>query len=93
MFQHKLISTCKTFEATWDILQSTFEGDNTVKHSKLQKLTYDFENLKMNEHETISGFNSRILAMVNDFFALEKPISEEEICRKFLRYAHPRYHP
>ena len=38
-------------------------------------------------------FNSRILAMVNDFFALEKPISEEEICRKILRSIHPRYHP
>ena len=47
----------------------------------------------MHEHETISEFNYRILTMVNDFFALGKPISEEEICRKNLRSAHPRYHP
>ena len=46
----------------------------------------------MHEHETISEFNSRILAMVNDFFTLGKPISEEEICRKILRSANPRYH-
>ena len=31
--------------------------------------------------------------MVNDFFALGKPISKEEICRKILRFVHPRYHP
>ena len=31
--------------------------------------------------------------MVNDIFALGKPISEEEICRKILKSAHPRYHP
>ena len=47
----------------------------------------------MYEHETISKFNSRILVMLNDLFALGKPISEEEICRKILRSAYPRYHP
>ena len=31
--------------------------------------------------------------MVNDFFALGKPISEEEIYRKILKSAHPSYHP
>ena len=76
VFQHELIFTCKTSKVAWDILQSTFEGDNIVKRSKLYKLTSDFENLKMHEHETISEFNSRSLAMVNDFFALGKPISE-----------------
>ena len=30
--------------------------------------------------------------MINDFFALGKPISEEDFCRKILRSAHPRYH-
>ena len=78
MFQHQLISTCKTFKVAW----GTFEDDNTVKHSKLQKLTYDFENLKMHEYESIYEFNSRIIPMVNDFFAFQKPISEEEICTK-----------
>ena len=93
MFQHQLISTCKTINIAWDILQSTFEADNTVKHSKLHKLTSDFEILKMHEHETISEFNSRILPMVNDFFAIGKIISEEEIYRKILTSTYPRYHP
>ena len=46
----------------------------------------------MHEHQTISKFNSRILTMVNDYLTFGKPISEEEICRKILRSAHPRYH-
>ena len=54
VFQHQLISACKTSKAAWNILQSTFEGDNTVKRSKLKKFTSNFENLKMHEHETIS---------------------------------------
>ena len=47
----------------------------------------------MHKHETISEFNSRILAMVNDFFAFGKLIFEEQICRKILRFVHPRYQP
>lgn len=54
MFQYQLISTCKTSKAAWNILQSTLNDDNTIKHSKLQKLTFNFENLKMQEYENIS---------------------------------------
>ena len=32
-------------------------------------------------------------SMVNDFFAIGKPIFEEEIYRKILRSVNPRYHP
>ena len=47
----------------------------------------------MHEHETIYELNSRILSMVNDFFALGKLVSEEEICRRILKSAHLGYHP
>ena len=51
VLQHQLVSRCKTSKATWDILQNTFEGNNTVKLSKLQKLTSNFESLKMHEYD------------------------------------------
>ena len=47
----------------------------------------------MHEHETIFEFNSRILPIGNYFYALGKPISEEEICRKILKFVHLRYYP
>ena len=53
VFQHQLVSTCKISKAAWDILQNTFEGDNLVKHSKLHKFTFDFENLNTHENESI----------------------------------------
>ena len=47
----------------------------------------------MSEHETISEFNSKILAMANHFFTFGKPISKEEIYNKILSSVHHRYHP
>ena len=36
----------------------------------------------MHEHETISEFNSRILSMVNDFFALGKLVLRKKFVEK-----------
>ena len=83
VFQYQLISTCKTSKTAWDILHSTFEDDNTVKRSKLQKLTFDFENLKMHEHKTIYEFNCRILAWLIIFLLLENLFLRKKFVEKF----------
>ena len=82
VFQHQLISTCKTSKAAWDILQSTFEGDNTVKRSKLQKLTSNFENLKMHDHETISEFYLESLLWLMTFLLLENLFLKKKFVEK-----------
>ena len=53
-----------------------------VKRSKLQKLTSDFENMKMHEHETIYEFISRILTMVNDFLLLDNLFLRKKFAKK-----------
>jgi ribosome-associated translation inhibitor RaiA len=53
--------------------------------SKLQLLTTKFENLKMDEYETILEFNARLRDIENTYFALGEKTSEEKPARKILR--------
>ena len=45
--QFKLLSTCESAKVAWDVLQTSYEGENTVRLSILQILTTKFENLRM----------------------------------------------
>ncbi|EXB99124.1 G-type lectin S-receptor-like serine/threonine-protein kinase [Morus notabilis] len=63
--QFKLISTCEIAKDAWETLQMTHEGTATMRLSKLQILTTRFENLRMQEDEIISEFNSRLCDIAN----------------------------
>jgi hypothetical protein len=52
--------------------------------SKLQILTTKFENLKMDEDETILEFNARLHDIANTSFYLGEKMSEEKLARKIL---------
>ena len=43
----KKISSKETAKEAWTILQTTYEGTKAVKDSKLQRLTTNFEEIKM----------------------------------------------
>lgn len=53
--------------------------------SRLYLLTTKFENLRMDEDESISGLNFRLRDIANNSFSSGKKISEEKLDRKFLR--------
>ncbi|XP_057432974.1 uncharacterized protein LOC130725802 [Lotus japonicus] len=69
----------------WEILKVAHEGTTRVRLSRLQLLTTQFENLKMKEEETISGFHMRVRDISNASFALGEPMSDEKLVRKILR--------
>lgn len=52
----------------------------------LQLLTTKFENLRMDEDESISDFNIRVRDIANHSFALREKMSEENLVRKILTY-------
>ncbi|CAM8965641.1 unnamed protein product [Rhodiola kirilowii] len=81
----KMISTCEDAKKAWDILQTAHEGTTKVKISRMETVTSKFENLRMQEDETIVDFNTRVLNIANEAFALGEPISEEKLVRKVLR--------
>ena len=51
--QFKKISSTKTAKEAWTILQTTYERTKAVKDSKLQRLTTNFEEIKMEEDDLI----------------------------------------
>ncbi|KAK2421943.1 gag-protease polyprotein [Trifolium repens] len=50
----KLINTCTEAKQAWEILQTAHDGTSKVRMLKLQLLSTKFENLKMEDDETIS---------------------------------------
>ncbi|KAH7857470.1 hypothetical protein Vadar_013114 [Vaccinium darrowii] len=50
------ISICKIAKEAWDILVTTHEGTNTVKQGKLQRVTTEFEMLRMKEDKSFDEF-------------------------------------
>lgn len=51
---------CKSANDIWVKLKTIYQGDEKVKESKLLTLKTQFDNLKMNEDETIATYFLRI---------------------------------
>ncbi|CAM8948309.1 unnamed protein product [Rhodiola kirilowii] len=87
----KMISTCEIAKKAWDILQTAHEGTTKAKISRMETVTAKFEKLRMQEDETIADFNTRVLDISNEAFALGEPMSEEKLVRKVLRSLTKRF--
>lgn len=68
----------------WEILQKEFGGDEKVRVIKLQTLRRDFENLKMNEKESLGEFNSRFIELTNQMKTYGEEISDQRMIEKIL---------
>ncbi|XP_019150128.1 PREDICTED: uncharacterized protein LOC109146932 [Ipomoea nil] len=87
----KLIATTGIAKIACDILCDHHEGNTSVKHSKLQMIQTQFENLKMEEDEDISQFSARVLGIAGDAFNLGEPIPEPRLVKKVLRSLPERF--
>ena len=90
--EFKKISFIETVKEEWTILQKTYEGTKAVKNSKLQRLTLNFEEIKMEEDESFNEFNAKFKDIVNSAFNLGETILEPKIMRKVLRSLPERFH-
>ena len=90
--EFKKISSTETTKEAWTILQKTYEGMKTVKDSKLQRLTTNFEEIKMEEDESFDEFYAKLKDIVNFAFNLGETIPKPKIVRKVLRYLPERFH-
>jgi hypothetical protein len=59
--------------------------------SKLQLLTTNFENLRMDEYETILDFNTKLRDIANLAFSLGEKMSEETLAKIILRSLPKRF--
>ena len=90
--EFKKISSTETVKEAWTILQTTYEGTKVVKDSKLQRLTTNFEEIKMEEDESFDEFYAKLKDIVNLAFNLGETIPKPKIVRKVLRYLPERFH-
>ena len=90
--EFKKISSTKSTNKAWTILQNTYEGTKAVKDSKLQRLTTSFEEIRMDEEEAFDEFYAKLKDIVNSTFNLGEKIPEPKIVRKILRSLPKRFH-
>ena len=84
-FIFERISTATFAKATWDILQSTYQGEDKVKMIRLQALISEFDCIKMKEIETIEEFFNRILVIVSSLRSNGEEVGDQRVVEKSLR--------
>ncbi|KAG7532667.1 Zinc finger CCHC-type superfamily [Arabidopsis thaliana x Arabidopsis arenosa] len=89
--QFELIQGYETAKEAWDILQNHFEGTTKVKNSRKDMLASRFENLKMEERDSISDFSSKISSLAQEALTLGKKYKDKKLVKKFLRCLPSRF--
>jgi len=89
--EHRKISNCEIAKEAWDILVTCHEGTDVVKQSKLQRLTTEFEVIRMQEDETFNQFYSKLISIVNSCETLGEPIPPFRVIKIFLRSLPERF--
>ena len=90
--EFKKISSTETAKRAWTILQTTYEGIKAVKHSKFQRLTTSFEEIKIEEDESFDEVYAKLKDIVNLAFNFGITVPEPKIVRKVLRSLPERFH-
>ncbi|XP_073277698.1 uncharacterized protein [Primulina huaijiensis] len=86
-----LITNCTSAKDAWETLQKHCEGSESVRRTKLRMLTSRFENLRMEETETITDYDRRLREIANEAFSLGDPILNERLVSKVLRSLPERF--
>jgi hypothetical protein len=82
-----------TAKAMWDKLVNSYEGNEKVKGAKLQTYRLKFEQLKMNEDETISKYFLRVEELVNAMKGLGETFDDSLLVQKILRSLPDKFNP
>jgi hypothetical protein len=83
----------QTAKEMWDKLISSYEGNEKVKDAKLQTFRLKFEQLKMNEDETVSKYFLRVEELVNAMKGLGEKFEESLLVQKILRSLLDKFNP
>ncbi|XP_062100592.1 uncharacterized protein LOC133806517 [Humulus lupulus] len=82
--QLKVIANCEIAKEAWEKLKIKNEGTDAVKKSRLRALEKAFENLSMEEEETVAEFHAKLCDISNESYALGKTYSNAKLVRKVL---------
>ncbi|KAG7599440.1 Ribonuclease H-like superfamily [Arabidopsis suecica] len=89
--QFKRIQNCESTKDAWDKLAKAYEGTSSVKRSRIDMLASQFENLTMDEMETIEEFSGKISAIASEAHNLGKQYKDKKLVKKLLRCLPSRF--
>lgn len=69
-----------------DTLITYFEGNTSIRRTRIDHLVSRFENLRMGDDESIVGFISKISKIANESAVLGKNYTEKSLGKKLMRY-------
>ncbi|KAK5774731.1 hypothetical protein PVK06_042587 [Gossypium arboreum] len=85
------IMACESPKQAWNKLKEEFQGTKRTRQQQLLNLRRDFENLKMNEEETVKQYSDRIMVVANNIRLLGEQFSEVRIMEKVISTLPKRY--
>ncbi|XP_073137368.1 uncharacterized protein [Henckelia pumila] len=86
-----LITNCVCSKLAWENLQTHCEGSDSVRRTKLRMLSSKFENLRMEENETLDDSDLKLRDIANESLSLGETISNERLVNKTLRSLPERF--
>ena len=72
-------------------METTYQGLDKVRTSKMQILRRDFESLSMKDSETVDSFYTRVVALKNQLKSHGEDIEYQRVVEKILRSIPPRF--
>ncbi|KAM6556835.1 hypothetical protein CsatB_003854 [Cannabis sativa] len=89
--QLKVIVNYEMAKEAWEKLRIKNEGTDPVKKSRLRALAKAFEDLSMEEEETVAEFHAKLCDISNESHALGKTYSNVKLVCKVLRVLPRRF--
>ncbi|KAG7599301.1 Integrase catalytic core [Arabidopsis suecica] len=78
------IAPASTAKDAWNALEMEFQGSSQVKMINLQTLRREYENLKMEEGETINDFTTKLINLSNQLRVHGEEKSDYQVVQKIL---------
>ncbi|KAJ0048587.1 hypothetical protein Pint_15170 [Pistacia integerrima] len=86
-----IIAVVETATEAWKILKKEYQGSAKVITVKLQTYRRDFENLLMQNNESVQDYLSRVSTLVNKMKSYGEKITDEIVVAKILRSLTPKF--
>ncbi|XP_076918426.1 uncharacterized protein LOC143578844 [Bidens hawaiensis] len=75
----------ETAKAMWDLIKTRHLGAERVREARLQTSSMEFDNMKMNESDSIDNFVGKLSSIASKSAALGEVIDEARLVKKFLK--------
>ncbi|PON55777.1 Zinc finger, CCHC-type, partial [Parasponia andersonii] len=79
------IEKAKDTHELWNMLEVSYQGTNSMKETRINIFTRNYELFKMDKDESISQMLTRFTSIINSLSALGKTFSNGELVSKILR--------